>query len=292
MTAGTPRASRSSGSSPPPSRTPACCPPCWPSSRAPGSGCRCRSGAARSPTAPRSGCRWSATPRPTPTSCPASPRCSASPRGRTTPRRTRATAARSRSSGSPAAGGSGSGRATPGWCRTSWSPRPASPSGCRPASAWRSTPTARPASRCTRSRVSYLARARRSAGAAAIGVGHPPAEPVALLDRGAGPAAAAALRALRLPRVAVGPRPGRGPGHRGRPRRPGQRAALTGPSSARCWRPSRRCRCTSPSPSTSPSPANPPTTRRPRARGCQRRGCPDIITEWMSRNTRPFYARD
>ena len=31
VTAGTPQASRSSGSSPPRSRTPACCPPCWPS---------------------------------------------------------------------------------------------------------------------------------------------------------------------------------------------------------------------------------------------------------------------
>src|SRR3984957_19284627 len=45
---------------------------------------------------------------------------------------------------------------------------------------------------------------------------------------GPGPAAAAALRALRLPRVAFGPRPGRGPGDRGRPRRPGRRGRPAG----------------------------------------------------------------
>ncbi len=37
------------------------CPACSPSSPPPGSGCRCRPAAARSPTAPRCGSRWSAT---------------------------------------------------------------------------------------------------------------------------------------------------------------------------------------------------------------------------------------
>ena len=261
VTAGTPRASRSSGSSPPPSPTPACCPPCWPSWPPPGCGCRCRCGSARLPTAPRSGCRWSATPRPTSTSCPASPRCSASPRGRTTSRRTRAAGTRTTSTGSrAAAGGSGSGRATPGWYRTWWSPRPASPGGCRPASAWRSTPTARPASRCTRS---------------------PSATWPGSTSAARPPSASATPRPSRLP---CSPRCGPGCGGCAScapPPAPGSRSPtgarawssrspsttrpaspLTGPSSARCWRPSRRCRCTSPTRSTSPSPASPPTTRR------------------------------
>ena len=59
--------------------------------------------------------------------------------------------ARRRSPSSPRACGAGSGRATPGRCRTSWSPPPASPGGCPPGSASPSTPTARTAFPSTRS---------------------------------------------------------------------------------------------------------------------------------------------
>ncbi len=72
-----------------------------------------------------------------------------------------------------------------GRCRTSWCPPRAWPDGCRPASGWRSTPTASPACRSIPECVPFLANlAEPWLGSATVPgglIGQPPGEPAALL---------------------------------------------------------------------------------------------------------------
>ena len=222
--------------------------------------------------------------RPAPTSCPASPRCSASPRGRTTSRRTRAAGARRgvpvrRQRTAVAAGGRRPGGAARGGARG----RPGQ------AAAGRPRPRAQPrrrarASRSTRSRVSYLARLDRR-GAATLGLGHPPTEPLALLDEAPGPAAARCAPCASASRAWLSV-PGRGeglviavalddpasePARAGRHRRAadGRRVgAAARPVPGRRHLP--RPPAASGRPAASPAPTSSPS------------GC---------RNTRPFYTR-
>ena len=132
-------------------------------------------------------------------------------------------------------------------------------------------------------RCGHDQRAADTPTGAAVGVGHPPVEPRALLDE-----TRAGLRALRFVRYASRAWlsvPGAGEGlviSSPSTTREARRAAA--PSSTRWNAPAPPFRSASPSRSTSPSPAR--SSRESTSPS------PDMIDEWISRNTRPFYTRD
>jgi hypothetical protein len=138
--------------------------------------------------------------------------------------------------------------------------------------------------------VSYLARLDQR-GAATIGVGHPPAEPAALLNE-----ARARLRRLRSVRAASRAWlsvPDRGEGLLiavaldDPASRPAHRAVIGALLAAVASVPLHV-----PYPVDVAFPGEPaddePAGREP----ADGEPAPDVITEWMSRNTRPFYVRD
>ena len=193
----------------------------------------------------------------------------------------------SRSSGSAAAGGSGSGRATPGWYRTWWSPRPASPERLPAGLGLALNPDGAPGLPLYPESVSYLARLDQR-GAATIGVGHPPTEPLALLTE-----ARARLRRLRFVRSASRAWlsvPDRGEGLviavalDDPASEPAHRAVIGALLAAVASVPLHV-----PFPVDVAFPGEPTATASTAAATASG---PDIIAEWMSRNTRPFYTRD
>ena len=194
------------------------------------------------------------------------------------------------------AAGTGSERATRGWCRTWCCPPSAWPGGCRPASASRSTPTAPPACRFPRVRAlpgpahrACHPRAARQRSAWRPGdraprpvhrrpVPHraPARRAVGAARRDTGRAARAPLRLPGLPRLAVRPRPGRGPADLRPARRPVERAG-PGRRRRRIEDATAAVALRVPFPVDLIFPGEAP---------------PDAIDTWIADNTRPFYHRD